>query len=194
MWVHRNNTHQATDRIRVSLVSSLYGDPTTLVIGSLGTLLSAYISAIAMQSWPLLFCAIGMTLVTLLRARDMQRFKLSSGPDMPLVEARRWELRYVFGASSYVLLMGAWCFLALTTTNAPYIQLLCFSMTLVNMIGVAGRNYGSDLLVKAQLCCAGVPMVIGLMLAEDQYLLLLAVVLVPFFMSFKTISPSFNTD
>ncbi len=170
------------------MVTSLYGDPNTLVIGSLGTLICAWISAFATSENSLLFCAMGMTLITFLRARDMRRFARTTGDAMPWSEARHWELRYVVGASAYVLLMGLWCFFALTTTGAPYIQLLCFSMTLVNMIGVAGRNFGSDLLVKAQLLCAGVPMVFGLMRAEDRYLLLLAVVLVPFFVSFKSIA------
>ena len=56
------------------------------------------------------------------------------------------------------------------------------------MIGVAGRNFGSKLLVNAQIACAGVPMTLALFLYGDTYHAVLGCVLVPFFISLKSIA------
>jgi diguanylate cyclase (GGDEF)-like protein len=103
-------------------------------------------------------------------------------------DAMRWELRYIAGAAAFMALMGAWCFFAFARTSDPVVQLLAFAMVLVNMIGVAGRNFGSKLLVNAQLICAGVPMTLALFLQGDTYLAVFGCVLVPFFISLKTIA------
>ncbi len=100
----------------------------------------------------------------------------------------RWELRYILGAAAFMALMGAWCFFAFAHTSDPVVQLLAFSIVLANMIGVAGRNFGSKLLVNAQLVCAGVPMAAALVLMGNTYLAVLGCVLVPFFISLKQIA------
>jgi diguanylate cyclase (GGDEF)-like protein len=107
---------------------------------------------------------------------------------MTRAAAVRWELRYVVGASAYVALLGAWCFFAFARTTDPVVQLLTFSTILVNMIGVAGRNFGSKLLVNAQLICAGVPMTLALFLVGGTYYAVFGCVLVPFFVSLRSIT------
>jgi diguanylate cyclase (GGDEF)-like protein len=56
------------------------------------------------------------------------------------------------------------------------------------MIGISGRNFASNLLVLAQIVCAGVPMTAALLLVGGWYYALFAFVLVPFFASLKFIS------
>jgi diguanylate cyclase (GGDEF)-like protein len=100
----------------------------------------------------------------------------------------RWELRYIVGAAAFMALMGAWCFFAFARTTDPVVQLLAFAMVLVNMIGVAARNFGSRLLVNAQLVCAGVPMTGALFIMGDVYFAVFGCVLVPFFVGLKSIA------
>lgn len=179
--------------IYISLVKSLYVDPKTLIVGSTGTIAAALITAAKTWQIEFLACAIGMLLISFLRALDMHLFRARDSADLDLKTARRWEIRYVFGASSYVLLMGIWCFLAFAITTDSGVQLLCFSMTLVNMIGAAGRNFGSRMLVSAQLIAAGTPMLLGLFWIGSLYYAIVACVLAPFFISFKTIADRLRT-
>ncbi|MGA0593935.1 putative bifunctional diguanylate cyclase/phosphodiesterase [Enterovirga sp. CN4-39] len=119
----------------------------------------------------------------------MRAFKRrDESKSLDLADARRWEVRYVLGSSVYVFAMGVWCFLAFARTADPMVQLLCVSLVLVNVIGVMGRNFGSKLLVTAQLLCSGLPLLAALLWTGDLFYLLAAGVLTPFFFAFSTIA------
>ena len=190
---HLGDKEALPAEVYISLVKSLYVDPRTLIVGSTGTIAAALITAAKTWQVEFLACALGLFLISLLRAVDMRSFKSKANTNLDVKAARRWEIRYVVGASSYVLLMGIWCFLAFAITTDPGVQLLCFSMTLVNMIGAAGRNFGSRLLVSTQLIAAGVPMLFGLLWIGSLYYAIVACVLAPFFISFKTIADRLRT-
>src|SRR5437868_3281647 len=167
--------------IYTSLVASLFSDPRTLIIGGFGSITAALVIAWRTAEPTLIFCAAGLIAITLARAWDMRAFARRAETTMSRATAIRWELRYVVGASAYVALLGAWCFFAFARTVDPVVQLLTFSTILVNMIGVAGRNFGSKLLVNAQLVCAAVPMTLALFLVGGTYYAVSGCVLVPFF-------------
>ena len=44
---------------------------------------------------------------------------------------------------------------SLLRTTDPFVQLTHFSLTIAYLIGVSGRNFASNLLVTAQIVCAG---------------------------------------
>jgi diguanylate cyclase (GGDEF)-like protein len=191
IWI--GHDRKLPTEIYTSLVASLFSDPRTLLVGGLGGVSAAVFSAWKTGEPTLIICAIGMVVVTLARAFDMQAFgRQRSGP-MSRADAMRWEMRYIVGASSYIALMGAWCFFAFARTSDPVAQLLAFSTILGNMIGVAGRNFGSKLLVNAQLVCAGVPMAAALFLMGNAYLAVFLCVLVPFFVAMKSIADSLRS-
>jgi diguanylate cyclase (GGDEF)-like protein len=174
--------------IYVSLVSSLFSDPRTLLVGAIGTVSAALVTALKSGEPLLWLCAAAIAAISCVRAVDMYVFgRLGRDAKNPRV-IRKWELRYVIGSSAYVALLGIWTLIAFAKSSDPEIQLLSFSMTLVNMIGVAGRNFGSRLLVSAQLICAGGPLLAALLLTEQTYYAVYACVLFPFFLSFKGIS------
>ena len=56
------------------------------------------------------------------------------------------------------------------------------------MIGISGRNFASNLLVTAQIVCAGIPMTLALASVGGAYYTIFAFVLVPFFATVKFIS------
>ena len=171
-----------------SLVTSLFSDPKTLMIGSLGTIAASLITAVKTADPLFLGCTVALAAVAIARAFDMQAFKTRTLAKLGPADARRWEIRYVIGSSVYVLVMGLWCFLAFARTSDPVVQLLSFSLVLVNLVGTAGRNFGSKLLVTTQLLCAGVPLFFGLFWTGDLYHQLAACVMAPFFWSFSTIA------
>jgi diguanylate cyclase (GGDEF)-like protein len=186
IWV--GHDRKLPTEIYTSLVASLFSDPRTLLIGALGSMASAAITAWKTAEPSLIICAIGIIGISLARAADMQAFATRRQTVMTRADAMRWELRYIIGAAAFMALMGAWCFFAFARTNDPVVQLLAFAMVLVNMIGVAARNFGSRLLVNAQLVCAGVPMTAALFIMGDVYFAVFGCVLVPFFVSLKTVA------
>jgi diguanylate cyclase (GGDEF)-like protein len=174
--------------IYTSLVASLFSDPRTLLVGGAGSVCAALISAWKTADLAIILCAAGIVLVTLARAFDMSAFARVRSTPLTRSAAMRWELRYVIGASGFMALLGAWCFFAFARSDDKVIQLLAFAIVLANMIGVAGRNFGSKLLVNAQLVCAGLPMMLALFLRGDTYLAVLGCVLIPFFISLKSVA------
>jgi diguanylate cyclase (GGDEF)-like protein len=185
---HRIIDQGLRDEVYISLVRSLYADPRTLIVGSSGSVLAAFVTAAMTGHVAFYGCALVMLLMTLVRAVDAVQFKAASRTLRRPSQAARWELRYTALSSIYVFVLGLWSFLAFALQASPPVQLLAFSMTLANMIGVAGRNYGSRMLVMTQLSCAGVPLLAGLTLAGNSHYAIVACVLAPFLFSFKTIA------
>lgn len=175
------------EAIEASLVASLYGDPRTLLIGSVGTLSAVFLTAWLAGGYLLPGCALAMLATTLLRVREMHAFASICHPITP-EQLRIWEWRYVAGSTAYVFLMGLWCFLSFVTSTSAEIQLVSFATTLANMIGIAGRNFGSRRLVRAQLIAAGVPMLLALIVEGGIAYFVLAFVLLSFFVSLQIIA------
>lgn len=176
------------DEVYISLVRSLYADARTLIVGSSGTVLAAILSALLTSHPAFYACAAILLCVALIRAADVAQFKSAGHWMRDRGDASRWERRYTVFASVYVFVLGIWCFLTFAIPASPPVQLLAFSMTLANLIGVAGRNYGSRILVATQLTCAGVPLLASLMLAGNAHYAVVACVLGPFLLSFKSIA------
>jgi diguanylate cyclase (GGDEF)-like protein len=185
---HRVIDQGLRDEVYISLVRSLYADSRTLIVGSGGSVLAAFVTAAMTNHAAFYACALLLLLLTLVRVVDAAQFKVAARHIRQPSQAEKWELRYTAFSSIYVFVLGLWSFLAFALHASPPVQLLAFSMTLANMIGVAGRNYGSRMLVTTQLSCAGVPLLAGLTLAGNTHYAVVACVLAPFLVSFKTIA------
>jgi diguanylate cyclase (GGDEF)-like protein len=174
--------------IYISLVGSLFTDPRTLLVGAIGTIGAAVITALKSGERLLWVCALAMAVTACVRATDMFIFGQQGQLNNDVKVVRKWELRYITGSCFYVTLLGAWCLIAFVKSSDPEVQLLSFSLTLANMIGVAGRNFGSNFLVNAQLLGMGLPLLLALLMTGRPYYAIYACILFPFFLSFKGIS------
>jgi diguanylate cyclase (GGDEF)-like protein len=174
--------------IYISLVGSLFTDPRTLLVGAIGTITAALITAVKSGEPLLWLCTIALVATACVRATDMHIFGRQEQLRNDAKVIRKWELRYVIGSCVYVTLLGTWCLIAFVKSSDPEIQLLSFSLTLANMIGVAGRNFGSNFLVTAQLVGMGCPLFLALIMTGRPYYAIYACILIPFFLSFKGIS------
>jgi len=174
--------------IYISLVDALFKDFPTLLVGSLAASATALITAWKTGEQSLYICSLAIALVAGARAIDVSAFNRRRPQLKCSEEARTWELRYVMGAAAHVALMGVWCLLAFAKTSDPFVQIFSFSLTLAYMIGISGRNFASNLLVNAQIVCAGIPMTLALVSVGGAYYLIFAFVLVPFFATLKLIS------
>jgi diguanylate cyclase (GGDEF)-like protein len=174
--------------IYISLVDALFKDFTSLIVGSLAASITALITAWKTGEQALYLCSLAMVLVACVRARDVWAYRAQRPQLAGIAAARQWELRYVVGAAAHVFLMGVWCLLAFAKTSDTFVQFFSFSLTLAYMIGISGRNFASNLLVSAQIVCAGIPMTLALFSVGGAYYTVFAFVLVPFFASLKLIS------
>jgi diguanylate cyclase (GGDEF)-like protein len=174
--------------IYTSLVASLFSDPRTYLVGGAGSMAAALFSVWKTADAAIALCTAGIILVTIARAFDMEAFGKVRDTSLSRSAAMRWELRYVAGAAAFMALLGVWCFLAFWRTDDHVVQLLAFSVVIAQMVGVAGRNFGSKLLVDAQVVCAGAPLMLALLLRGNAYLAVLACVLIPFFLGLRQVA------
>ena len=172
----------------ISMVDALFKDARSLLIGSLAACITALITAWKTGEQAIYLCSVAMLVVAGMRALDVSAFVRRRPQLTTPAEAQRWELRYVTGAAAHVSLMGIWCLLAFAKTSDPFVQIFSFSLTLAYMIGISGRNFASNLLVTAQIVCAGIPMTLALASVGGAYYTIFAFVLVPFFATLKFIS------
>ena len=174
--------------VYISSVSALYRDRRSLFSGTASaiaaSLVTGWISGII---W-LALCALPLALTGVLRWMDMNAYERNAGSSQTVEQARGWERRYIVGSSTFAVLLSLWCFLAFALSSDPAVHLVSFAVCLAYMIGITGRNYSSDQLVIFTTACAAIPMIMGLLLHLEAAYLFLALVLVPFFLSVRTIA------
>ena len=102
--------------------------------------------------------------------------------------AKRWEHRYVAGASASVALLGIWCFIAFSRTSDPFAHLVSFSMTIAYAAGIFGRNFANARFVVVQILCTSVPMTAALLFYGNPFHWIFAGLLVPSFLGMKFIA------
>ena len=188
LMVHRNDAQPLPPEIYISLVDALFKDTRSLFVGSLAASITALITAWKTGEQALYLCSVAMVIVACMRALDVQAYVKRRPQLTTIEEARQWEWRYVVGAAAHVSLMGIWCLVAFAKTTDPFVQIFSFSLTIAYMIGISGRNFASNLLVTAQIVCAGIPMTLALASVGGAYYTIFAFVLVPFFATVKFIS------
>ena len=188
LTAHRDGGQPLPAEIYLSLVDALFKDSRSLFVGSLAASITALITAWKTGEQSLYLCSVAMVIVACIRALDFQAYVARRPLLVTIEEARQWELRYVIGAAAHVSLMGVWCLVAFAKTSDPFVQIFSFSLTIAYMIGISGRNFASNLLVTAQIVCAGIPMTLALVSVGGAYYTIFAFVLAPFFATVKFIS------
>lgn len=174
--------------IYIPLVDSLYKDGRTLFSGTIFIVGSILITYLKTGEPLLLLCALVFTLVAFARGMSMRAYSRVRATIRTDEDARRWEYRYVVGASMSVLLLGIWCYISVALTNDAFARMVSFTMTIAYVVGIFGRNFGSARFVIVQILCAWVPMTAALILHGDVYHWIFAALLIPFFMAVKFIA------
>ncbi|MBB3911477.1 putative bifunctional diguanylate cyclase/phosphodiesterase [Sphingomonas desiccabilis] len=186
----RRSDDQITAQVRAVLVESLYASRQSLIIGALtSTAIAAVVSSTSKDAW-LIVCAILIGLVGFVRIVDavrLHRQELAEGPRGPGT-AGRHELFYRLGALSYSGLLGLFGLLTLIRTDDGVLQLLSVTTAIGYAAGIAGRNAGRPWIALSQLCCASLPLALGLLIAAEPLKVVLAVVIVLFVVAMMDIT------
>ncbi len=172
-----------------SVVRSLYADQMTLVVGTISTFIAAHIIYVKSLDPVHLVFALLLSFCGIKRIVDGRAFyrflERGSADDG---DFRRWELRYLVWGSAYVGLLGTWCLAGFMRSTDDFIHLMTVAATLAYLVGITGRNFGSDRVVSVQLLAAGVPLMGGLLLFGTGYHVVLGAFLFPFFLGIRLIS------
>jgi diguanylate cyclase (GGDEF)-like protein/PAS domain S-box-containing protein len=174
--------------IYIPLVDSLYKDGRTLFTGSVLLTIGILVTFSKTHEIFLFYCAVAFFVVACARGISMQAYWRARPAVTNPEAARRWEHRYVVGASSSVALLGIWCFISFARTSDPFANLVSFTLAICYAVGIYGRNFGNDRFVVAQVFCLSVPLTSALLLYGNLYHWIFACILAPGLLAIKFIA------
>lgn len=174
--------------VYASLVDSLFGEARSMFIGSAAASIGALVTAIKTGEPALYLCTLAIVTVAILRILDMRAYARRPPGERSAQEVRRWELRYAFGASVYVGLLGIFCLVAFLWTDDSVVHLISFGTVTAYLIGVSGRNFASNTLIVSQILCAGVPLVFALAWRGGYHWAVVFLVVAPLLLALKFIA------
>jgi len=181
---HELDEKKLPDSIYKSVVSSLYADPNSLAIGIFSCIAGALVLFWktldpAQLIFAGLFFFVGA--VRLLLARS---FANAVTYNISISNYAAWEKKYGFTSSIYIFVLGCWYANGLLRTNDQFVQLLTLALILCYLIGIIGRNFASQKVVRSQVLIATITLIGATAFFDDyhgMYSFVLAMFLVPFF-------------
>jgi hypothetical protein len=139
--------------IYLPLVDSLFKDTRTFVSGNVFATVAIFTTYWKTGEIILLYCAMAIVLVACARGIVMRAYFRARSTVTSTGIARRWEHRYVAGATASTALLGFWCYAAFAWTPDPFAHLVSFSTTIGYAMGISGRNFGNIRFVIVQILC-----------------------------------------
>lgn len=176
------------DDVRLSFVASLYQQRGTLFAGMVAHVVTTVAIYFRIDDPFYLYAAFALFVVWLIRNLDMMAFDRVEKADFKLADTLRWERRYVTGSFVTCSLLGTISGHALVVSQDSFAELVSVSVTLASMISVVGRNFGSKLNVDMLVLAACLPIMAGLIMASDLYMSLMALLLLPLFLTTRSMA------
>jgi diguanylate cyclase (GGDEF)-like protein len=155
--------------ISISLVDSLYKDSGTFLVGTILVGGPAFIIYWKTGNNLLLLCALAIVAVACVRALLMYAYFCRRSTVDNLESVKRWERRYLAGATVTHALLGVWCFIAFSQSSDPFASFFSFSVTIIYAAGIFGRNFANPRFVFVQIFCVWLPMAAALLLYGNPY-------------------------
>ena len=177
----------------VSIIRSVYGDRRAMLAGAIASAFAAGISAYRASSEPLYLIAFAFIVIGLVRYLNMRAFWKAAISNDDAVAAERWENRAVTIGCALAAVYGLWCMVSMLLVEDPYAELVASTLTIAVMVGICARNFGLDRLVTLQMTMVIVPLSLGLLLRNDIYHPVLAILLVVMLSSFRKLSGDIRT-
>jgi len=184
-----HNEHETLPlEIYLPLVSSLYKDGITLLVGTFIVTGSIFVTYWKTGDRFLLYCAMAFIFVACARGLSIRTYNRLWTTIKTPEAAQQWELRYVAGASASVGLLGIWCYVAFSRRSDPFAEVVSFSMTIAYLTGIFARNFANIRFVIVQAFCALGPMIAALLLWGNTFDWIFAALLAPLFVAIKSIA------
>jgi diguanylate cyclase (GGDEF)-like protein len=149
------STNAIDDRVRQTLVQTLYTQPTSLAIGAAAGIMTTSVVAIYAAQPVITAAAIALCAVA------FGRVALSTMlPRLGVRNPRRLEIAYEAGAFSYALLIGTIAALTIHYRSLPAAQVLMVANAVGYATGIAARNAGRPVLAIGQMMLTFTPIVV----------------------------------
>ena len=161
LWRVLSGTRALDDRVRRTLVESLYAQPSSLALGALCGIAMAQVAAHEANAQPITWMAHLITGIALVR--------IAMGYYLPRIRAgktRLLEVAWEFGAYSYSLAIGVLAALCVEL-GGPTAQLLTVSNAIGYATGIAARNAGRPFIAIGQMILTLVPVTAVLAIQPD---------------------------
>lgn len=169
LWFRRPDA--LTERVRRTLVRTLYTQPTTLAIGAINGIVSTGIAA-WISAQPVLFTICVMLSVVAI-ARVAAAFGLS--PDDEDRSTRQLELVYEIGALTYAFLIGFAAAVTILLDVGAAVEVLMTANALCYGVGICARNAGRPAIALGQLGLVVSPIFVASLMIGGPAFIFLAI-------------------
>lgn len=163
-----------SERVRRSLVTSLYTQPFNLAIGAITVVAASIYAAFISDDAYIWIGTIVLSLIAAGRVVTAMRFS----PNDTWYSTRTLERLYEAGAFSYALMLGIITALCIWRNAPSAIQLLMLTNALCYSVGISARNAGRPLIAIGQLMLVTTPIFAALVSTGTVPYLILAMNLV----------------
>ncbi|MFA9200696.1 MAG: putative bifunctional diguanylate cyclase/phosphodiesterase [Cypionkella sp.] len=169
------NGDAVSERVRRTLVRTLYAQPLSLAAGTAAGIISTGIAAYATDA--LALDAVFALLALVAAARLLLAWRIS--PEDERTSTTRLELLYLAGAFSYALLLGVGAAVTIVIAARDGVQALMLVNAVGYGVGVCARNAGRPLVAIGQLVLTALPLVVAALWRETlPYTFLAATIVV----------------
>jgi diguanylate cyclase (GGDEF)-like protein len=144
------------DRVRRTLVDTLYTQPSNLIIGAMGGITCAWVTAYESQIVAITEAAQAVTILAI--ARVIMSFAL---PRLKDRDTGKLELLYEIGAFSFALAVGGIAAQTVWFRCPPAVQALMLGNTIAYGVGIAARNAGRPMIAIGQTFLTLGPIIIA---------------------------------
>jgi diguanylate cyclase (GGDEF)-like protein len=172
----------------VSIIRSVYADRQTLLFGAFASAAVAAVSAVAASAPVLLWVAVTIAVVGVLRYLNMEAFWRANIGEDDAEAAERWENRALFGGVMVTFVHGMWCLVAILVVRDPFAELASCTLTIALSVGLVARNFGLDRILTLQILALSVPLWIAMLFRGDIYHPILSAFLVVLLISFRKLA------
>ena len=166
-------------------VISLYTSRLMLHIGMVSHVLTAIVIYFKLGDPFYLLCAGLIIFIWACRMLHMRGFDLDENIPRERAEIAYWEYSYIVGAGAVTLTLGVMCGYSLFVSRDPFAEMAAVSVTLATLISAVGHNFGSPRTVDVISVAACGPILIGLLLTQDIYMIILASLIVPYVIAIR---------
>ncbi|WP_423140589.1 putative bifunctional diguanylate cyclase/phosphodiesterase [Parablastomonas sp. CN1-191] len=149
------STNAIDDRVRQTLVQTLYTQPTSLAMGAAAGILTTSVVAIYASQPAITFATVLLCVVAFARVALSTML-----PRLGVENPRRLEIAYEAGAFSYAFLIGLIAAMTIHFHSLPAAQVLMVANAVGYATGIAARNAGRPLLAIGQMLLTFIPIVI----------------------------------
>jgi len=172
----------------VSIVSSLFEERVSLVIGTLVTTAAVLTVYMHSRAPVMLWLAGAFVFSGVARYVLSVLFKRSRIDPDDVNRAAFWELIGTIQVVGTALIYGVWCFVSLVFVADPYAQLTCSIVSIAVLIGLTTRSFALDRIVTLSSIAVAVPLAGGLFLEGNIYYAAIGVLLAPYLFSIRSLA------